>query len=110
MTNFSRQPETLYRVKKQLIDEILGLEMKPLLYVQTTPVELSTVHSRAPVEVIGMTDPGTKIIVNGKNLPTSPQGFFAEIVYLSLTEDMIVIEADNARGKKRITRRFAVIY
>jgi hypothetical protein len=57
-----------------------------------------------------MTDPGTKIIVNGKNLPVSPQGFFAEIVYLSLTEDMIVIEADNARGKKRITRRFAVIY
>jgi len=110
MTNFSRLPETLYRVKKQVIDEILGLEKKPLLYVQTTPAELSTVHSRAPVEVIGLTDPGTKIIVNGKNLPVSPQGFFAEIFYVSLTDDMIVIEADNASGKKRIIRRFEVIY
>jgi hypothetical protein len=110
MTDFSRDSEKLYQVKKQVIDEILDLDTKPLLYVQTNPPELSTVHSRGPIEVIGMTDPGTEIIVNGKKLPVSSKGFFAEIFYVSLTADMIVIEAENQNGRKIITRKFHVTY
>jgi hypothetical protein len=110
MTDFSRHPQTLYQAKKQLIDEILDLDTNPLLYVQTTPPELSTVHDRAPIEVIGVTDPGTKIIVNGKHLPVSSQGFFTEIFYVSLTEDLIVIEAEHQDGRKILIRKFNVIY
>jgi hypothetical protein len=110
MTNFSRDPQMLYQTKKRIIDEILDLDVKPLLYVQTTPPELSTVHSRAPIEVIGLTDPGTKIIVNGKQLPVSSNGFFAEIFYVSLTSDLITVQAEHQNGKKIIIRKFNVVY
>ena len=110
MTDFSRDPQTLYQANKQVIDEILDLNTKPLLYVQTNSPELSTVHSCAPIEVIGVTDPSTKIIINENSCQYLQRGFFAEIFYVSLSSDMIVIEAENQNVWKIITRKFHVIY
>lgn len=110
MTNYSRDPQTLYRVKKQVIDEILDLDTSPLLIVQTNPPELTKVHDRAPIEVFGLTDPGAKITGNGKQLPVSSQGFFGEIFYASLTSDTIFIEVESENGKKCIMRKFDVVY
>ncbi|MBN2411674.1 DUF4091 domain-containing protein [candidate division KSB1 bacterium] len=109
MTDYSRDPQTLYRVKRQVIDEIMDLDISPLLLVQTNPPEWTSVHDRDPIEIFGLTEPGTQIIVNGKQLPVSSQGFFCEIFYAGYAANTIVIIAENEQGRKQITRTFRVV-
>ena len=71
-------PSVLYAAKRQLIDEIIAFDAGPMIYVQTTPMENSTLTEHSSVEVFGWTEPGTKIVVNGKEMPVSDQGYFFE--------------------------------
>ena len=109
MDTYTKNPDTLYDVKKQIIDELLDLDAAPKIIVQTNPMEHSTVANDCAIDVFGWTQPGTKVTVNGRTLPLSDDGLFMENVSLS-REHTIVVEAEHEKGKKRIVRSFDVLY
>jgi len=101
-------PQVLYQAKQNVIDELLGFDTSPVIYVQTNPEEHSALTSGSSVEVFGWTEPGTRIIVNGNELPVSIQGMFLEQFTLSNEEDKIIVKAINPKGSKEIIRDFQV--
>jgi hypothetical protein len=109
MDTYSKNPGTLYDVKKQIINELLDLDITPRIIVQTNPPEHSTVANDCAIDVFGWAEPGTKVIVNGRSLPLSDDGLFMENVGLS-RDNKIVVEAEHEKGKKKIVRFFEVLY
>ena len=95
--------------QKQIIDELLDLDTTPQLIFQTNPLEYTTVANDCAIGVFGWAEPETKVIVNSRELPLSPQGLFMENVSLS-RDNTIVVEAENKKGKKTLVRSFDVLY
>lgn len=111
----SDDPHVLYQAKMQVIKEIMDLDVSPLLYVQTNPLVNSTLTNHSSVEVYGWTEPGTKIIINGTEIPVSKQGLFLEQLGGDFIDPgkihlgkRIIIQASNAKGSKEIVRDFLV--
>jgi hypothetical protein len=110
----SDDPSVLYKAKKQLLDEIVGFEAGPAVYVQTTPFENSTLTEHSSVELFGWTEPGTRIMVNGKELPVSAQGYFFEQfggdaidrTKIAISEGALKVVASSSKGSKEIIRKF----
>jgi hypothetical protein len=110
----SDDPAVLYSAKKQLIDEIIGFNEGPMVYIQTNPLENSTLTEHSSVEVFGWTEPGTKIVINGNEMPVSDQGYFFEqfggeaidTTKIPITRRMIKVVAGNVKGTKEIIRKF----
>jgi hypothetical protein len=109
MDNYSKNPVTLYEVKKQIINELLDLDKAPRILVQTNPLEHSTVANDCAIDVFGWAGPGTKVVVNGRRLALSDDGIFMENVHLS-RDNTILVEAEHKKGKKNIVRSFEVLY
>jgi hypothetical protein len=109
MSDFSRDPQVLYAAKKQIIDELLDFDRSPRLIVQTNPIEHSVVANDCAIDLYGWAESGTKIRVNGRQLPLSQDGLFMENVSLS-RDHTIVVEAEHDKGKKKIVRSFEVLY
>ncbi len=106
--DYSNDPNVLYAAKGQVIREILDLDQSPRVIVQTNPMEHSQVANDASIDVRGWVEPGTRITVNGRDLPVAEDGLFMENVRPSsgLT---VVIEARNEKAGKRVTRRFEAL-
>ncbi len=110
----TNDPEVLYAAKKQLIGEIIGFNSGPMVYLQTNPLEYSTLTEHSSVEVFGWTEPGTRIVINGKELPVSDQGYFFEqfggdaidTTKIPITQRMIKVVASNNKGTKEVIRKF----
>jgi hypothetical protein len=110
-------PNVLYGARMEIIKELLGFNVSPRLYVQTNPYALSTLTNHSSVEVFGWTEPGTKIIINGADIPVSSEGLFLEQFggeFIDPTKihlgDKITVQAIGLGGSKTITRTFNVIY
>jgi hypothetical protein len=108
-------PQVLYQAKMQIIKELMDFEVSPKIYVQTNPLENSTLTNNSSVEVYGWTEPGTKIIMNGTEIPVSKQGLFLEQLGGEFIDPSkitlgkrITIKATNQNGSKEITRDFFV--
>ena len=102
-------PETLYRAKTTVIRELMDFDIPPRVYVQTNPEANTVVHENGHLmEIYGWTDPGTKILVNGSEVPVSEQGLFMIATGIYIDNNAIKIEAKNAKGTKVITRTFNV--
>jgi hypothetical protein len=109
MDTYNKNPDTLYNVKKQIINELLDLDIAPQILVQTNPLEYSTVANDSAIDVFGWAEPDTKVIVNGRELTIPSDGLFMENVHLS-RDNTIVVEAEHKKGKKTIVRSFEVLY
>ena len=110
-TNYIRDPDVLYAVKKQVIEEILDLEKSPRMIVQTNPPEHSTVIKGGSVEVFGWVEPETTITVNGTELPVSPDGLFMEKLTTGSRDAYeIAVTAKSEKGTKTIVRSFQTVY
>jgi hypothetical protein len=109
MSTYSNDPYILYAAKRQIINELLDLDRAPKLIVQTNPLEHSTVGNDCAIDLYGWAEPGTKIVVQGRELPVSEDGLFMENVRLS-RDNTIVIEAEHKKGKKTLVRSFEVLY
>ena len=109
MSTYSKDPYILYAVKKQIINELLDLDRAPKLIVQTNPLEHATVGNDCAIDLYGWAEPGTRIVVHGRELPVSEDGLFMENVRLS-RDNTIVVEAEHKKGKKTIVRSFEVLY
>ena len=104
----SNDPNVLYAAKRQVIRELLDLDQSPRVIVQTNPMEHTPVASNAAIDVHGWAEPGTRIVVNGRDIPVAEDGLFLENV--SLSKQTIIIEARNEKVGKRITRRFEALH
>lgn len=106
---YDKNPDKLYDVKQQIINELLVLDVAPQIIVQTNPPEHSAVANDCAIDVFGWAEPGTKVVVNGRNLPLSDDGLFMENISLS-RDNTIVVKAEHENGKKTIARSFEVLY
>jgi hypothetical protein len=109
MSDYSKDPHVLYAAKKQIIDELLDLDRPPRVLVQTNPPEYSIVGNDCAIDLYGWAEPGTKVVVQGREFPVSEDGLFMENVRLS-RNNTIVVEAEHRVGKKTIIRQFDVLY
>jgi len=106
--DYSNDPNVLYAAKGQVIREILDLDQSPRVIVQTNPMEHSQVANDASIDVRGWAELGTRITVNGRDLPVAEDGLFMENVRPS-ADLTVVIEARNEKAGKRVTRRFEAL-
>jgi hypothetical protein len=104
----TNDPVVVEKAKKNLIKEMLDFNLSPLIYVQTNPLEGSSMTINSSVEVFGWTEPGTKIVVNGKELPVSKQGLFVEQFEVTASDNYIRVQATGPKGTKEIIRTFNV--
>jgi hypothetical protein len=105
MSNYSKDPHALYAAKKLIIDELLDLDRAPRVLVQTDPPEGQVVGNGCSIDLYGWAEPGTKITVQGTELPVAEDGLFMENVQLS-RDNKIVVQAEHEKGKKTIIRSF----
>ena len=118
LVDHSDDPLVLYKAKKELIREIMDFNTSPRIYIQTNPLENSVMTYHSSVEVYGWTEPGTKIMLNGKELPVNEQGFFLEQVGGDLLDETKVsfgrgeirVQASNKKGAKEMVRYFGIRY
>lgn len=103
-------PQVLYDAKREVIGELLEFDTSPRIYFQTDPPENTAMTNRSSVAVMGWTEPGTKIVVNGKQLPVSEQGMFLEQFHLYPYSPDIRVEAIGTDGSKELIRKFEVNY
>ena len=108
LAKHSNDPQALYKAKIEVISELMDFDKSPGVYVQMNP-ELNTVlKNGATVEIYGWAEPGTKIMVNEKELPVSKQGLFLGIVDLTTKDHLIRLKAVNGKGLKEIIRDYKV--
>lgn len=105
MSDYSKDPHTLYAAKKLIIEELLDLDRTPRVLVQTNPPEGQAVGNGCSIDLYGWAEPGTKITVQGTELPVGEDGLFLENVQLS-RDNTIVVQAEHEKDKKTITRSF----
>jgi len=115
--DFTSDPDILYLTKMKIINELLEFDTSPKLYVQTNPFEKSTLTNHSSVEVFGWAEPGTRIIINGAEIPVSRDGLFLEQFGGEFIDpskirlgDSITVQAVSAVGTKKIVRNFNIIY
>jgi len=108
IADYSDDPNVLYTAKRQIIREILDLDQSPRVIVQTNPIEHSQAASDASIDVHGWAEPGTRITVNGRDVPVAEDGLFMENVRPS-SNLTVVIEARNEKAGKRVVRRFEAL-
>jgi hypothetical protein len=118
LSEHSNDPGVLYKAKQELIREIIDIKASPRLFIQTNPLEYSTLTYHSSVELYGWTEPGTKITVNGKELPVDQQGFFYEqfggelldTTKMHFSRGIIQVHASSPGGSKEIVRYFSIKY
>lgn len=101
----SNDPNALYEARRQILREILDLDQSPRVIVQTNPIEHSRVANDAAIDVHGWAEPGTRVTINGTDVPVAEDGLFMENVGLS-SKQTITVEARNEQASKWTTRRF----
>lgn len=104
----SDESEILYKAKMEIITELLDFHTSPRIYVQTDPAVNSSGADLFTVGVYGWTEPGTKIVVNGLELPVNDQGLFLEQFILSRINNVLRVKATNGKGVKEMVRSFEV--
>ena len=109
MVRHSDDPQVLYKAKKDAVNELLDFNVSPCIYVQTNPIEHGTIINRSVVELLGWTEPGTTITVNGIQVPVAKDGLFMER-YLIYVGGKLEIKAKNKNNEKVIIRVFNVTY
>lgn len=102
----TEDPKDLYNAKKLVLDELISFGSDPGIYVQTNPPEGTSITGGSTVEVLGWTEPETKITVNGRELPVSQQGLFLGQFKLSGDVHAINVEAAGTKGLKTVVRTF----
>lgn len=105
VADFSNDPNVLYAARRQLLQELLDLDQPPRVVVETDPPEHARVARGAALDVHGWAEPGTRIILNGAEVPVADDGLFLENVPLS-SQRTLVIEARSQTAAKHLVRRF----
>jgi hypothetical protein len=104
----TKDPSVIYSAKRELIGEILDFNKAPRIYVQTNPLAGTELTSGSAVEVFGWAEPGTKIIINRKEIPVNVDGLFLEQFGLNAKNNRITVSAVRSENSKVIVREFII--
>jgi hypothetical protein len=104
----SDDPAVLYNAKMEVIRELLDFNTFPRIYIQTNPGENASFTDASDVEVFGWTEPGTKIVINGKEIPVTKEGLFLDLFQLRSKASSVIINASSPAGSKEIVRNFMI--
>jgi len=105
----TEDPVIFYRAKKEIIKELMDFNTSPRIYIQTSPSEHGKLINRSVVELLGWTEPGTEITVNGAKLAVNNYGLFMER-YLIYVGGKLVITAKNGTNEKTLIRTYNITY
>jgi hypothetical protein len=114
LTSFTKDPEIIYNARLEILNELISLDTYPRAILQTDPEENSLLTNHSSVAVLGWTDFGTRIFVNGQEVPVSENGMFMEQFTLDIDyqeenpEFILRITASTSSAEKVIIRRFNV--
>lgn len=103
LRDYKADPTYLYKAREKIAKEILEIEKHPLILVKTDPLENFPTLKREVV-ITGITEPNTKVIVNGEKVPLEPDFSFKVKLPLKKLINDIVVEASLGEEKKIIQR------
>jgi hypothetical protein len=110
MERFTRDPRVLYAARRQALEEILDLDSKPRLVVQSNPPEGAAIlYGPASIELHVWSDPGAEILLNGRPVAVDAGGAFHENVSVRPGRSTIEVKARLAGVEKTATRNFQVL-
>lgn len=109
----TRDPEVLLATRRTIAEEIESLDSKPLLYVQTSPIDgWQTPEGPIHINIRGITSPGAKVTINGQPVieeNVSSKGAFFGFTFISKEKPNITITTELDGVKRTVTRSFKVI-
>lgn len=103
--DYTREPAVLYTARRQVIAELLDLDVPPRVILQTDPPEHSAVFRDCSIGVHGWCEPGTKVTINGRETPVASDGLFLEQMPAS-PKGEITVEVVGEKARKTLVRVF----
>ena len=106
--DYTRDPNVILNTREAIAREIEGLQIKPLLVVQTSPPE-GTVVPAGPrnISVRGLVPPGAKVTLNGKPVKNvRSSGYFLYAYFMPDNKPTISITVEHNGRKHSIERTF----
>ena len=104
----TQDPAVLYRARREVVEETLGLEQSPAVLLQTSPPDHTPIAKGCVIDAHGWAEPGTTLAANGESIPVAEDGLFLE--QLSVPSDgKIVFEFKGKTETKRLVRQFPQI-
>lgn len=108
-TTYVKKSDVFYQAKKEVIKELTEFNTSPRIYLQTNPKVSQIIKEQSVwVELLGWTEPGTKIIANGEEIPVNEQGMFLWNSKIDTNNNRITVQASNGNGSKKIVRDFSI--
>jgi hypothetical protein len=109
IVSFERDPRRIMEVRADIAAEIMSLDQPPLLLVQTEP-PAGTILWDGPVvvEVLGITEPGAQVTVNGQKVAVAEDGQFQARVVPSRARPDVVVEVQKDERRKSTRRWFTI--
>lgn len=104
--DYTRDPTALLETRHTIAQEIEDLRSKPLLAVQTSPPEGTTIPAGPrTINVRGLVLPGAIVTLNGKPINNvRPSGYFLQAYFMPDNKPTITITVEY-EGKKHTIRR-----
>jgi len=97
--------EHLYNVRTRIADEIMTTEQSPIALIKTHPQE-APLESGKAIEISGLVEAGTKVVINDKPVPVTDRGTF--VFHIKNPADgVVVIKLIQGTTEKILKRFFA---
>jgi len=109
ITGYTRDPEVLMEVRREIVENILEVRNRPLALILTEPPEWKTIVN-GPIMVIvkGACEDGSHVEVNGKPVEVR-DGYFSTYTLLTPSGEIVVRIVKNG-FEKIIKRRFNIVF
>jgi hypothetical protein len=103
--DYTRDEDLLLETRRAIAEEIEAMQKQPLLVVQTSPPDRTTVPARPRhINVRGLVSPGANVTINNKSVKNiEPSGYFFFDHYMA-DEPTVTVTVEH-RGEKRTVRR-----
>ncbi len=108
-TEFTRDPDVLYKAKREVLNEISDVRKSPMLYVQTNPPANSKIiFGQILLEINGWTESGTEISINDKPVKITADGQFRNVISLDPNRKTLKVTAKKGDVTRTVVREFEV--
>ncbi len=109
ITQWEREPARIMAVRSQVADEILALDSPPLLLLQVEPPAGSTLYGEPiALEVLGLTEAGAEVKVNGHRVELGLDGRFIARPSPLRPAGQLRIEVQHQGKSKTVVKQFTL--
>ncbi|UCD30244.1 MAG: DUF4091 domain-containing protein [Planctomycetota bacterium] len=105
---YTRDPQVMLDTRRAIAEEIEALQTLPLLLVQTSPPEGTTVPAGPRlINIRGLVPPAASVSVNGKPVRNiRPSGYFTQFHTLHDGHPKVTVQVEHQGKKRTATRKF----